>query len=56
MIDGDNGTDDSVDPTCVEYVRRLGKMWMRLTERMREFIVKVGCCMLDLVEVMIHVL
>jgi len=22
-------------------------MWMRLTERMREFILKAGCCMLN---------
>ena len=33
MIDGERGGDDSVDPT---YAR----MWMRLTERVREFIPK----------------
>jgi len=41
VINGKNGGDDSVDGEKVK-----DQMWMRLTERMREFIRKVGCCML----------
>ena len=45
MVEGENGGDSSVDLTCVVR-RRKTKMWMRLMERMKEFIPKVGCCML----------
>jgi len=45
MIDGESRpTDDEVTVYGGERVK--DKVWMRLTERMREFIPKVGCCML----------
>jgi len=50
VIDGKNGSNSSVDPTCVtlcRVVRSLKtKTWTRFTERIREFIPKVGCCMI----------
>jgi len=38
VIDGDRGGGDSVD-----LRRWKTRMWMRLTERVREFIPKAGC-------------
>jgi len=52
VIQGENGGDDSVDPTCVESEKVKNQdaysdrpRCMQLKERIRKFILKMGCCM-----------